>query len=124
MSDTGAEEVEPQVALARFLSAIKNYADVDPNFRDSLIQALGLVVKYQGEDDLLNIEPHIIAARKEELQFRAIYGQFPPAKVKSILTTKAKLATAADVKGKSAEDIMDMLWKRARSRARERGLID
>lgn len=124
MSDSGADEVDPQVALARFLTAIKNYADVDTNFRDSLIQALGVTVKYQGEDDLLNIEPHIVAARKDELQFRAIYGQVTAAKLKSILTTKTKLATPADVKSKSAEDMMDMLWKRARSRARERGLID
>ncbi|MFO1017228.1 MAG: hypothetical protein U1E03_06495 [Hyphomonadaceae bacterium] len=117
------EKIAPQVALGRFLAVIRNRADVDATFRDDLIQALNLSVIYAGEDDLTNVAPHVIAAQKNELQFRAIYGTLTAAKLKAILK-RAGLATATDMNRKSAEDLVDMLWKRALSRARERGLID
>lgn len=123
MTDPDLEKVEPHVALSRFLTAIKDQADVDPSFRNSLLLALGVTVYFEGEDELLNIEPHIIAARKDELQFRAIFGKLSGPKLRSVLTTKSKLASAADVRGKSAGEMMDMLYTRARARAEERGLI-
>lgn len=120
MSD--AEKVEPQVVLSRFLTAIKNQADVDPSFRNNLLLALGVAVYFEGEDSLLSIEPHIIAARKDELQFRAIFSQLSTAKLRSVLT-KSKLASAADLRGKAGGEMMDMLYERASARAEERGLI-
>lgn len=123
MSNIEPEKVDPQVALARFLTAIKSQADIDPNFRNNLILALGVTVIFEGEDDLLNIEPHIVAARKDELQFRAIYNKLPAPKLRSLLTTKSKLASAADARGKSVGEMVDMLFERARARAEERGLL-
>lgn len=117
------EKVEPHVALSRFLAAVKTQADVDPQFRNSLLLALGVAIYFEGEDELLNIEPHIVAARKDELQFRAIFGQLSAAKLRSVLTSKSKLASAADVRGKNAGEMIDMLYERARARAEERGLI-
>ncbi|HEX8902106.1 hypothetical protein [Vitreimonas sp.] len=117
------EKIAPQIALNRFLSVIRQRAEVDATFRDDLIQALGVSVSYEGEDDLTNVAPHIIAAKKDELQFRAIYGRLSAAKLRAIFK-RSELATTADVARKSADDLIDMLWKRANSRARERGLID
>lgn len=120
---THNDAVEPAVALARFLTAIKNQADADPTFRNNLLLALGVTVVFQGENDLSSVEPHVVAARKDELQFRAIYGQLATAKLRALLTTKSKLASAADLRGKTQPEMMDMLWDRAKSRAEERGLI-
>ncbi len=118
-----ANNVEPQVALSRFLTAIRDQADADPAFRNRLLIALGVTVVFEGENDLFNVDPHIVAAMKEEMQFRAIYGALTTAKLRSVLTTKSKLASAADLRGKSPEDMMDMLWERAKARAEERGLL-
>lgn len=123
MSSSDDETVAPQVALTRFLGAIKNHADIDSAFRDRLLQALGVTVVYEGEDDLANVAPHIVASQKNELQFRAIYGPLSAAKLKAILK-KAGLATPADMARKTADDLIDMLWVRAYNKARERGLIE
>lgn len=117
------EPIEPQVALGRFLNIVKNQADADQTFRDSLLQALGVTVIYAGEDEITNVAPHIVAAQKDELQFRAIYGQLNATKLKAILVTKSKLASKADAQGKTADDLIDMLWQRARNRAEEKGLV-
>lgn len=117
------EEMAPQVALARFLEVIRNRAQVDATFRDDLIQALGYSVTYAGEDDLTNVAPHIVAAQKGELPFRAIYGAQSAAKLKAIFK-KSGLATPGDLARKTPEELVDMLWKRALSRARERGIVD
>ena len=116
------EPITPEVALGRFLTAIKNIADVDPQFRNQLIFAIGVPVIFAGENDLTTIEPHVVAARKDELAFRAIYSALSAPKLRSILT-KSKLATTVDLRGKAVGDMVDMLWARARERAEERGLI-
>ncbi|MDX2275152.1 MAG: hypothetical protein NW206_06845 [Hyphomonadaceae bacterium] len=121
MNDDNHERVAPEVALDRFLTAIKNQADIDPAFRNNLLLALGVTVVFDGENDLANVAPHIVAAHKDELSFRAIYGRLPVAKLRSVLT-KSGLATKSDLTGKSQDDILDMLWGRAVSRAEERGL--
>lgn len=117
------QKIAPQVALGRFLAVIRQRAEVDPTFRDDLIQALGVSVSYDGEDDVINVAPHILAVHKTELQFRAIYGGLTTAKLKAVFK-KSDLATTADIARKSADELIDMLWKRARNRARERGLVD
>jgi hypothetical protein len=122
MTDTQSEQVAPEVALGRFLTAIQNQADIDPSFRNNLLLALGVTVIFEGENELTNVEPHIVAARKDELAFRAIYGRLTAAKLRSVLT-KSKLASTVDLRGKQQDEMMDILWRRARDRAEERGLI-
>lgn len=117
------EPVAPQVALARFLTVVRNRAEVDASFRDDLLQALNVSVIYAGEDDLANVAPHVVAAQKGELPFRAIYGALSVTKLRAIFK-KSGLATPADLTGKSAEALVDLLWTRALSRARERGMLD
>jgi hypothetical protein len=123
MSAPSQDQVEPQVALSRFLTAIKNQADMDPSFRNNLLLALGVTIVFEGENDLSSVEPHIVAARKDELSFRAIYSKLTGPKLRSLIT-KAKLASATDLRGKSPEEMMTMLWERARGRAQERGLVE
>ena len=122
MSDDQKVELAPEVALARFLTAIQNQADVDPRFRNTLLLALGANIVFSGEDDLTTIEPHIVAARKDELSFRAIYSKLAAPKLRSILT-KNGLASATDLRGKSAPQMLDVLWSRSIARAEERGLL-
>lgn len=122
MSDDQNEGVAPDVALGRFLTAIQNQADIDPSFRNSLLLALGVTVVFEGENDLSSVEPHIVAARKDELAFRAIYGRLSGPKIRSLLT-KSKLASTTDLRGKTQEEMMNMLWSRARAKAEERGLL-
>ena len=122
MTDTKKDAVAPEVALGRFLTAIQNQADVDPSFRNNLLLALGVTIVFEGENDLSSVDPHIVAARKDELSFRAIYGRLTAAKLRAVLT-KSKLASATDLRGKAQDEMMDILWRRARDRAEERGLI-
>jgi hypothetical protein len=116
------DPVEPQVALSQFLNVIKSHADSNQEFRDDLLRAIGVAVLYAGEDDLTNVPPHIVAAQKGELKFRAIYGTLGGPKIRTILVTKSKLASKADAAGKSAEELLDMLWKRSYNKALELGL--
>lgn len=123
MSEQGneREEVDARTALSRFLSTIKNQADVDPVFRNNLLIALGVTVVFDGEDDLSSIEPHVVATLKNREKFFAIYSKLTSAKLRSTLT-KSKLASATDLRGQSQEQMLNMLWDRAKSRAEERGL--
>jgi hypothetical protein len=122
MTDLPKDQVSPDVALGRFLTAIQNQADIDPSFRNNLLLALGVTIVFEGENDLTSVDPHIVAARKDELAFRAIYGRLTTAKLRSVLT-KSKLASTTDLRGKAPDEMMDILWRRARDRAEERGLI-
>lgn len=121
MSQSNDDEIDPMVALRKFLSTIENQAEVDASFRNNLLLALGVKIVFSGEDDLTTIEPHIVAAKRDELQFRAIYSKLPAAKLRSTLT-KSKLASTADLRQKTQEQMLTMLWERASARAEERGL--
>jgi hypothetical protein len=117
------EQVPPQIALSRFLDAVRDEAAVNVSFRNRLISALALEVIIEGEEEISTLDPVSLCVAKSESAFRRIYEQLPPAKLKAVLL-EAELAKKPDLTGQTKPGLINMLYQRARNRAEERGRID
>ncbi len=117
------QQVPPQLALNRFLDALRDEAAVNVSFRNRLIEALALEVLIEGEEEISTLDPVSLAITKGESAFRRIYEQLNAAGIRAVLL-EAKLATRPDLTGQNKSGLINMLYQRARNRAAERGRIE
>jgi hypothetical protein len=118
MSDSNP--LAPDRALRKFLDVVADEAAANVAFRNRLLMALGTPVIFEGEEDVMGIDPVDLSTRRGEDSFRRIYGTLAVPQLKVVLGT-AELATKADVKGLKKPELIDMLWTRARDKAEARG---
>lgn len=111
----------PQLALNRFLDAVRDEAATNPGFRGRLLEALAIEIYIEGEEEISAVDPIGLARSKSEATFRRVYSQLNATALRAVLRD-ADLATATDLKGQTKASLIDMLWSRSRSRAAERGL--
>lgn len=121
--------ISPDEALRRFLRVIADEADHNQSFRNRLLLAVQTPILIEGQDDIASLQPQELAARYDETTFKRIYTQLKAAGITKVLKNN-DLATADDLRfpprttaAKKLEMLLDMLWRRAHSRAREEGRI-
>ncbi|MEM1087992.1 MAG: hypothetical protein AAGH90_09685 [Pseudomonadota bacterium] len=119
----GNPEMRAQTALNRFLQTVKDAAAEDPGLSTRLIEALGVTVLYEGDEQFEGANPVSQAKRWSPEAFKRIWGTAKVGQIKAALKDH-ELATATDMKGKKKAALIDLLYKRAEARSRETGMID
>jgi hypothetical protein len=113
--------ISPDVALRRFLEVIANEAAANTGFRNRLLQAVGVKVVFEGEDDIATADPVDLAQRYSEDAFKRIYGILKAPDLQSLMIGRG-LATkdTFPVKPKKrVPELLALLWETARERADE-----
>lgn len=116
-------EISAQKALNRFLQTVKDAAAEDAGFRARLIEALGVTVLYEGDEQFEGANPVSQAKRWSPEAFERIWKPAKVPQIKAALKDH-NLATASDMKGKTKAALIAMLYTRAEEKSRETGIID
>ncbi|KCZ55617.1 hypothetical protein HY29_10860 [Hyphomonas beringensis] len=111
-------EIDAQKAINGFLAAIRDAAAESPAFRARLIEAMQVTVLYEGQEQFQGANPAVQAARWSKDAFCRIWGAAKVGELKATLKEN-DLATATDMKGMKKNDLVELLYKRALSRAEE-----
>lgn len=106
-------------ALDRFLEELRREFRANPEFAYRTVRALGAEVIFEGKDAAKLISPRELAATKPEEVARATLGSLTLTELKAV-AKNSNLATAVDVKGKSKDELVDMIYRRAKTKSDER----
>jgi len=106
------DEVSAQLALNRFLQAVKDAAAEDPSLRARLIEALDVTVLYEGEEQFVGANPVKQANRWSEDAFVRIWSKATVGQLKAALKDNS-LATNSDMQRKRKADLVELLYRRA-----------
>lgn len=116
MSDAS---VTPEEALDRLFTVIREEAVANPKFAKRLLDAVGMPVKFQGNDAALTADPVVAAKRNDHATFRVMFSTFSEADLKKMVTNWG-LGTAEDVKKVSTKPkkigYIELLWEGAKRR--------
>ena len=104
--------------LDRFFDAVRDEARSNPVFSARLVEALGGEVMFTSEDKLALLNPLKLAAVGEDRLREAISG-LTPKDLKSVLKAN-NLATPVDMRGRTLDELSEMLVARALNRLSER----
>ncbi|MBI1339207.1 hypothetical protein GC169_03200 [bacterium] len=114
MSSTKA--VTAPEALRTFLKVVETEAQINSEFRERLISALGVTVIYADAEDVEAANPITLAERYDEVTFKRLYGKLKAAVLKGILK-RHDLASDSDLKSLKTPAMIEMLWIRATERS-------
>jgi hypothetical protein len=112
----------PKQALNDFFRAIQDLAAEDATLRGRLIDALGVQVLYEGEEQYVGQNPIKQASKWSEDAFKRIWKPASVAQIKAALTD-FELATTSDMRGLRKADLLDLLYSRAEQQSRNDGRI-
>lgn len=119
--------ISPDQALRRFLAVVAEEADMNSGFRNRLLLALGTPILFEGQDDLISVNPVELVIRYDADTFKRIYSSLKAPALQKVLK-ESGLATKDDLtfpKGIKAADkvdrMLDMLFDRSKDRAAELG---
>lgn len=104
--------VSAEAALSAFFRAVKDEATVSPAFRARLIDALGVTVLYEGEEQFEGANPVKQAGLWSEDAFARIWSKASLKQIKDALKSH-QLATPEDMKSKKKPQLVEMLYDRA-----------
>ena len=113
------EKLEPIEYLDRFFDTLREEARSNPAFAARLVKALGGEVVFEDSQKADVANPFVIVAEADRSRFYATYASMKIAQIKRVLRDN-NLATAVDIRGKSASQLIDMLYDRASSKVMER----
>ena len=114
------KEVSANLALKNFLNAVKDAAAESPTFRARLIDALGFTVLYEGDEQFAGANPTKQAGRWSEDAFTRIWKGATVAELRATLS-EYDLATKEDIKGLRKNELIALLYRRAKNQAEETG---
>ncbi len=105
--------------LDRFFDELREEARANPKFASRLVRAMGGQVVFEdtAKADIAN--PYLLAAEGDRSNFYAVFSSLKAAQIKKVLKDN-NLATSIDMRGKSASDLVDMLYDRATLKVSER----
>ncbi len=106
-------------AIDRVLDLLRYELHSNPELAYRMVKALGAKVVFEGKHAPNLINPIELVAAHSELEVRAQLLALPLGDLKTIAKA-AKLATSIDLKGKSQDDIVDMVYRRANEKLTER----
>lgn len=107
----------PVEYIDRFFDELRAEVRANPALAARLVKALGGNVVFGDETKGDVANPYSLAANRA--QFFAVFGSMKQAELKKVLKDH-NLATAVDVKGKSAEQLVEMMYARALAKVGER----
>lgn len=113
------EKLDPVEYLDRFFDELRNEVRANPELASRLVKALGGSVVFDSEDADAVTNPFIVAAEQDKAHFYALYAPMKVSQIKRVLKEN-NLATAVDVRGKTANQLIDMLYDRASYKVSER----
>ena len=116
MSDDQSHYLE---ALDRFLEELRREFRANPEFAHRVVKSLGADVSFEGKLAAKLLNPKELVSNKPAEEAKQILSALPPAQLKALAKTN-NLATAVDVKNKSKEELVDMIYSRARAKLDER----
>ena len=105
--------------IDRFFDELREEVRSNPRLAARLVKALGGNVVFEDEDKADLANPYVLAASGAKSRFYSIYGAMKPAEIKKVLKQN-NLATTIDMNGKSATQLVDMLFERASGKVSER----
>lgn len=106
------EHMSADLAINRFLKAIKDSAAESPDFRARLIEALNVTVLYEGEEQFEGANPVRQAGIWSEDAFSRIWSKASLKQIRETLKAY-QLATAEDMKSKKKPQLIAMMFDRA-----------
>jgi len=116
MTDDSTDALE---ALDRFLEELRREFRSNPEFAHRAVKALGAEVMFEGKLAAKLINPRELVSTKPEEAARLTLSSLSLADLKAIAKSN-NLATSVDVKGKTKEDLVDMVYSRAVAKSQER----
>ena len=105
--------------IDRFFDELREEVRSNPRLAARLVKALGGNVVFEDEDKADIANPYVLAASGAKSRFYSVYGAMKPAEIKKVLKQN-NLATSIDMNGKSAAQLVDMLFERASGKVSER----
>jgi hypothetical protein len=105
--------------IDRFFDELREEVRSNPRLAARLVKALGGNVVFEDEDKAEIANPYVLAASGAKSRFYSVYGAMKPAEIKKVLKQN-NLATSIDMNGKSAAQLVDMLFERASGKVAER----
>jgi hypothetical protein len=109
----------PVEYIDRFFDELRAEVRSNPALAARLVKALGGNVVFEDETKADVANPYALAASSTKAQFLAIFGSMKLAQLKKVLKDH-NLATKVDMNGKSAEQLITMMYDRASSKVSER----
>lgn len=115
-------------ALDAFWGVVREKADADASFANSLVNALAIPIEIKVETPpdaegfarIVNfIEPRVLAKRGEA-EFRAIFTALTDAQKKAVIKNY-NLASTEALKGKKGPALVDVLWEAGSAQAERMG---
>lgn len=106
-------------ALDRFLEELRREFRANPEFAHRVVKSLGAEVVFEGKLAAKLLNPRELVSGKPEEIARATLSALSLTELKALAKTN-NLATSVDVKGKTKEDLVDMVYMRALAKAQER----
>lgn len=112
-------ETDALEALDQFLDALRQEFRSNPDMAHRVVKALGATVVFDGKLAATLINPKELVASMPEGDARAQLMALSSADLKAIAKTH-NLGSAVDVKGKSKEELVDLVYVRAARKISER----
>jgi hypothetical protein len=109
----------PVEYIDRFFDELRAEVRSNPALAARLVKALGGNVVFEDETRADVANPYALAASSTKAQFLAIFGSMKLAQLRKVLKDH-NLATKVDMNGKSAEQLVTMMYDRASSKVSER----
>jgi hypothetical protein len=109
----------PAEYLDRFFDELREEVRANPKLAARLVKALGGNVVFEDEAKADIANPYALAAAGSKSRFYSVFASMKANQVKKVLRDN-HLATAVDMAGKNASQLIDMLFDRASSKVSER----
>lgn len=109
----------PVEYIDRFFDELRAEVRSNPALAARLVKALGGNVVFDDETKADVANPYALAASATKAQFYGVFGSMKLAQIKKVLKDH-NLATRVDMNGKSAEQLVAMMYERATNKISER----
>lgn len=105
--------------LDRFFDELRAEVRSNPKLAERLVRSLGGQVVFDDETRADTANPYALAGAADKPRFYAVFGAMKPGQIRKVLR-EHNLATTVDMTGKSAQQLIDMMYERATTKVGER----
>jgi hypothetical protein len=109
----------PVEYLDRFFDELRAEVRSNPKLAARLVKALGGEVVFESDDKSEAANPYLLAAQGSKPKFLSVFGSMKLPEIKKMLK-EYNLATRVDMNGKSADQLVEMMFERASAKVSER----
>ncbi|MDP3737867.1 MAG: hypothetical protein Q8R02_10780 [Hyphomonadaceae bacterium] len=109
----------PVEYLDRFFDELRAEVRSNPKLAARLVKALGGEVVFESDDKAEVANPYSLAAQGSKAKFLSVFASMKLPEIKKVLKEN-NLATRVDMNGKTADQLVEMMFERASSKVSER----